>query len=74
MHFGLKEEQQMIVDATRLFVEKALYPYESAVERSGKLPVDLVREIQQKAIAAGLKTCRLNFLFPGPPWAGERVS
>jgi len=44
----------MIVDTTRLFVEKELYPHESAVERSGTLPMELVREIQQKAIAAGL--------------------
>jgi acyl-CoA dehydrogenase len=54
MDFGLSEEQQMIVDATRAFVEKELYPHEQAVERSGHLPLELIREIQQKAIAAGL--------------------
>jgi acyl-CoA dehydrogenase len=54
MDFGLNEEQQMIVDATRAFVEKELYPHEAAVERSGVLPVELIREIQKKAISAGL--------------------
>ncbi len=54
MHFGLTEEQQMIVDATRTFVENELFPHELAIERSGHLPLELIKEIQQKAIAAGL--------------------
>ncbi|MBU9699838.1 acyl-CoA dehydrogenase family protein [Rhodobacteraceae bacterium HSP-20] len=54
MHFALTEEQQMIVETTRSFVENELYPHEMQVERSGHLPMELIREIQQKAIAAGL--------------------
>lgn len=54
MHFGLTQEQQMIVDTTRTFVERELYPHELAVERTGQLPLELVREIQHKAIGAGL--------------------
>lgn len=54
MDFGLNEEQQMIVDATRAFVEKELYPHEAMVEKTNHLPVELIREIQQKAMAAGL--------------------
>ena len=54
MHFGLTEEQQMIVETTRSFVENELYPHEQQVERSGHLPMDLIKEIQAKAIAAGL--------------------
>ena len=54
MDFGLSEEQRMIVDTTRAFVETELYPHEQMVERTGVLPLDLIREIQQKAIAAGL--------------------
>jgi acyl-CoA dehydrogenase len=54
MDFGLNDEQKMIVEATRGFVEAELYPHELAVERSGLLPVELIREIQKKAIAAGL--------------------
>ncbi len=54
MDFGLSEEQQLIVDTTRAFVENELYPHEREVERSGHLPMDLVKELQQKAMAAGL--------------------
>ncbi len=54
MHFGLSEEQQMIVDTTRAFVEAELYPHEAMVERTGVLPLELIRGIQKKAMAAGL--------------------
>ncbi|MCV2863418.1 acyl-CoA dehydrogenase family protein [Albidovulum sediminicola] len=54
MHFGLTEEQQMIVDTTRAFVENELYPHEMTVERTGHLPMELIKEIQAKAMAAGL--------------------
>lgn len=54
MDFGLTEEQRMIVDTTRAFVEAELYPHEAEVERTGHLRMDLVRDIQKKAMAAGL--------------------
>ena len=54
MDFGLTQEQQMIVDTTRAFVENEIYPHEDAVERTGHLPLEVIREVQAKAIAAGL--------------------
>src|SRR5690606_15785026 len=54
MNFGLTEEQRAIVETTRAFVENELYPHEAEVERTGVLRMDLVRELQAKAIAAGL--------------------
>jgi butyryl-CoA dehydrogenase len=54
MDFGLSEEQRMIVETTRAFVETELYPHEQMVERTGVLPLELIRELQQKATAAGL--------------------
>ncbi|MEZ5715832.1 MAG: acyl-CoA dehydrogenase family protein [Paracoccaceae bacterium] len=54
MHFALTEEQQMIVDTTRSFVETELYPHEAQIERTGHLPMELIRELQAKAMAAGL--------------------
>ena len=54
MDFALTEEQQMIVDTTRAFVEKELYPHEAEVERTGHLRMELIRELQAKAIDAGL--------------------
>jgi acyl-CoA dehydrogenase len=54
MNFGLTEEQQMIVDATRAFVENELYPHEAEVERTGHVRPELRAEIGEKARAAGL--------------------
>ena len=54
MNFGLSEEQQMIVDTTRAFVENELFPHEAEVERTGVLRRELLKEISQKAVAAGL--------------------
>lgn len=54
MHFGMTDEQRMIIDTTRAFVEAELYPHEAEVERTGHLRMELIREIQAKAIAAGL--------------------
>jgi acyl-CoA dehydrogenase len=54
MDFGLTEEQQMIVDTTRAFVERELYPHEAEVERTGHLRADLIAEIKERAIEAGL--------------------
>src|SRR5215212_483035 len=54
MDFALTEEQRMIVDTTRSFVENELFPHEAEVERTGKLRDDLRQELKRKAIAAGL--------------------
>ena len=54
MNFGLTDEQRMIVETTRAFVEAELYPHEAQVERTGVLDMDVVRDIQKKAIEAGL--------------------
>ena len=54
MQFGLTEEQQMIVETTRSFVENELYPHEMEVERTGHLRMDLIKQIQAKAMQAGL--------------------
>lgn len=73
MDFGLTQEQEMIVETTRAFVENELYPHEAKVERSGHLDMDLVREIQGKAIAAGLYAANIPEEFGGagldtPTW------
>ena len=54
MDFGLSDEQKMIVETTRAFVENELYPHEAEVERTGHLRMELIREIQAKAIETGL--------------------
>ena len=54
MNFGLTDEQKLIVETTRAFVETELYPHEAEVERTGHLRPELVKELQAKAMAAGL--------------------
>ena len=54
MNFGLTDEQKMIIDVTRAFVENELFPHEAEVERTGHLRPELRREISKKAIEAGL--------------------
>ena len=54
MHFAPTEEQRMIVETTRDFVVKELYPHEAEVEATGVLRPDLRDELKRKAIAAGL--------------------
>ena len=47
MNFGLSEEQQMIVDTVRNFVENEIYPFESDVEASGIVPKEVAEEIKR---------------------------
>tara|TARA_B100001996_G_scaffold346142_2_gene302895 strand:+ start:629 stop:1795 length:1167 start_codon:yes stop_codon:yes gene_type:complete len=54
MNFDLTEEQKLIIKTTKHFVENELYPHESLVEKNGHLPKDLIKEIQAKAIKAGI--------------------
>lgn len=54
MDFNLTEEQRMIVDTTRAFVEHELYPHEAEIERTGELRRELYEELKAKAIEAGL--------------------
>ena len=37
MDFALTDEQKLIVETTRAFVENELYPHEAEVERTGHL-------------------------------------
>ena len=57
MHFGLTEEQQMIVDTVRSFVEHEIYPHEDAVERTGEVDPEIAQAIKQKTIELGFYAC-----------------
>jgi acyl-CoA dehydrogenase len=54
MDFTLTDEQRLIVDTTRAFVENELYPHEAEVEATGRLRPELRDDLKAKAIAAGL--------------------
>jgi acyl-CoA dehydrogenase len=57
MHFGLTEEQQMIVDTVRSFVENEIYPHEEAVERTGEVDPKIAERIKRKTIELGFYAC-----------------
>ncbi|MEM8538059.1 MAG: acyl-CoA dehydrogenase family protein [Pseudomonadota bacterium] len=57
MQFGMTDEQQMIVDTVRTFVENEIYPHEDQVERDGAVPLDLAAQIKQKTIDLGFYAC-----------------
>jgi len=57
MHFGLTDEQDMIVSTVRSFVENEIYPHEAEVERNGEVPEELAEAIKQKTIELGFYAC-----------------
>jgi acyl-CoA dehydrogenase len=57
MHFGLTDEQEMIVSTVRSFVEKEIYPHEDLVERTGEVPKEVADEIKRKTIELGFYAC-----------------
>ncbi len=57
MNFGLTDEQQMIIDTVRDFVEREIYPHEAGVERTGEVPADVAAEIKRKTIELGFYAC-----------------
>jgi acyl-CoA dehydrogenase len=65
MDFKISTEQEMIISTTKSFVEKELYPHEELVESSGEIPLELIKEIQQKAIDAGLYAANIPEEFGG---------
>jgi acyl-CoA dehydrogenase len=57
MIYGQTDEQLMIADTVRSFVEKEIYPHEDLVERTGEVPAEIAQEIKQKTIDLGFYAC-----------------
>jgi len=65
MNFDLTPEQQLIVQTTAEFVNKELLPHEADVEKSDRVPPDLVDSIKAKAIAAGIYAANMPTEYGG---------
>ena len=65
MNFELTDEQQASVDTTRTFTEKELIPHEELVEKLGNVPPDLVKQIKERSIAAGIYACNMPAEYGG---------
>ena len=57
MIYGQTDEQLMIADTVRSFVEKEIYPHEELVERTGEVPAEIAQEIKQKTLNLGFYAC-----------------
>ncbi|MCF6234675.1 MAG: acyl-CoA dehydrogenase family protein [Rhodobacteraceae bacterium] len=57
MIYGLSEEQLMIADTVRAFVEKEIYPHEELVERTGEVPREIADDIKAKTLKLGFYAC-----------------
>ncbi|WP_120495490.1 acyl-CoA dehydrogenase family protein [Kiloniella sp. EL199] len=65
MDFGPSQEQKMVVDTVRDFVEKELYPHEDTVEELGYVPPELTKEIRQKVLDLGFYAANIPEEFGG---------
>lgn len=65
MDFGLSLEQQMVVDTVRSFVDSEFLPLEQLVEREGRVPLDLARDLQRKIIALGFYAPNIPAAYGG---------
>ncbi len=57
MIYGLTDEQMMIAETVRSFVEYEIYPHEELVERTGEVPEEIAQDIKQKCIDLGFYAC-----------------
>ena len=53
MNFQLTDAQALIVDTTRQFVEREIYPLEDEVEKTGRLRKEVADAIRRKVLAMG---------------------
>ncbi len=53
MQFGLTDEQQMIVDTVRDFVEREIYPLEAEIETLGHVPKEIGDDLRRKVLEIG---------------------
>ncbi len=55
--YGLNDEQVMIAETVRAFVENEIYPHEALVEQSGEVPKEIAEDIKRKTIELGFYAC-----------------
>jgi len=65
MEFSLSNEQEMIIDSVRSFVEQELYPHEEEVEKTNHIDASLAESIKQKAINLGLYATNMPVEYGG---------
>jgi acyl-CoA dehydrogenase len=59
MNYELTDEQTMLIDSLRAFLDEQIYPYEDEADRAGEVPLDRAEKIKQAAIEMGLFSANL---------------
>ncbi len=59
MNYQLTDEQTMLLDSLRGFLEAEIYPYEADADRNGEVPIELGERIKTKAIEMGFYAANL---------------
>jgi len=54
LDFTPSDEQVMLIDSVRAFIEKEIRPHEDRIEELGYVPEELEKDIRRKSIEAGL--------------------
>jgi acyl-CoA dehydrogenase len=72
--FSLTDEQEMIVDTVRTFVERELYPHEDLVDRLDDVPDEIAHQIQQAAITSGLYAANMPEELGGGGLSGVNLT
>ena len=65
MDFELSGEQELIVETARRFTEQELFPHEAEVERTGRVPPELVDRIKSRSIEAGIYAANMPEEYGG---------
>ncbi|MBI3362997.1 MAG: acyl-CoA dehydrogenase family protein, partial [Chloroflexi bacterium] len=65
MNYGLTDEQRIIVQTVRGFVEKELAPYEDEVEQTGEVRPELREQIIKRALEHGLYAANMPEAYGG---------
>ena len=53
MNFQLTDEQTMLLDSLRVFLDEEIYPYEAAADRAGEVSEERTNRIKEQAIEMG---------------------
>ena len=59
MALELTHDQKMLQDTVDAFLANEIYPYEEEVDRTGKVPIDLGRQIEKRSKEVGLFSANL---------------
>ena len=59
MNFQLTDEQTMLLDSLRAFLDEEIYPYEAAADRAGEVSEERGNRIKAKAIEMGFYAANL---------------